>query len=571
MTIDRADFAEECVHQGIRFGIHPHYLIGNAQLRSGISDTDDGDRIGPFRLTQTEWNSNCFDDAFGISDFVADDIKTPELQCCIYALMALRAQTRCLTRLGRLPNAVELYQEQWPNDPIQPPKMLQDALDNTRNLMDPAFRAVIEAPPQPPATINAQDLAPSPNPDVDKPVPTRGTETFLAKAPDILAKLIADFGLKDFQAAGLLGNIGEECDGFREMQEKKPLIPGSKGGLGWAQWTGPRRTQFEAFCNSGGLSPFADAANYAFLKQELQSSQAMSLAALQKAASIGKAVRVFEATFERARAGLEHFDRRDQWADLALRSFRASADAMVPPAVTKILDPDLIHRVIATANLGNATYWVIDQFSDEGGQVLVKQESGKDPAILATDTTIFPLKAGLVPTDIAQQLSASFDRTAKEPALVQVPPPASDAEVSARIFAMAKQCDETLVTRNAPNTGNGRLACAFAVNEVVQRAIGRPVGGGNSTADMGEVLAKTQIHVREQQVAPGMIIISPTHGSNIGHVGIVGEIKNPVLASVIYSNSSARGVFSHTFTLGRWKAFYRDSKGLPVFFYALRL
>jgi hypothetical protein len=227
-----------------------------------------------------------------------------------------------------------------------------------------------------------------------------------------MEKLIADFGLKDFQAAGLLGNIGEECDGFREMQEKKPLIPGSKGGLGWAQWTGPRRTKFEAFCSAKGLTPFADAGNYGFLKEELSSSQAMSLAAVQKAASIGKAVRTFEATFERAKAGLEHFDRRDQWADLALRSFRASADTMVPAAVEKILDPDLIHRVIARANLGNATYWVIDQFTDEGGQVLVKQESGQNPVILATDTTILPVKAGLVPAAIAAQLSASFDGAA---------------------------------------------------------------------------------------------------------------------------------------------------------------
>jgi Phage tail lysozyme len=570
MAITRSDFAEECVHQGVRFGIHPHYLVAVAELRSGISDVADGDRIGPFRLTQTEWNANCSDEEFGITDFVADDINTPEMQCCIYALMALRAQNLCLAQSGQIPSAVELYREQWPSDQAPLPAALQDALGKTADLMNPAFTAVIGTPVPSPTTIAAGDFAPSPSPDIDLPVPTKGTETFLAKAPGIMAKLIADFGLKDFQAAGLLGNIGEECDGFREMQEKKPLIPGSKGGFGWAQWTGPRRTKFEAFCSGLGLSPFADAANYGFLREELNTSQAMSLTAIQKTASIAKAVRSFEATFEGAKAGLEHFDRRDQWSDLALRSFRASASTMVPSAVAKILDPNLIQRVIAVANSGNASFWAIDQFADEGGQVLVKQESGQNPVILATDTTIFPLKAGLVPTPIAEQLSASFNGAVTQPSPVQVPAPVSDADVSARIFAMAKQCDETLVTRDAPNTNNGRLACAFAVNEVVRRAIGKPVGGGNSTADMGEVLAETQRQVPEQQIAPGMIIISPTHGGNVGHVGIVGEVKNPVLATVIYSNSSARGVFSHSFTLGRWKAFYRDSKGLPVFFYALK-
>jgi hypothetical protein len=569
MAIDRADFAEECVHQGIRFGVHPHYLVGVAQLRSGISDASNGNRIGPFRLTQVEWDVNCSDEGFGITDFVPGDINTPVLQCCIYALMASRAQSRCIDRLGRIPSAVELYQEQWPNDPVQLPNALQDALDNTQTLMDPAFTAAIGAP-QPPTTINAGDSAPSPPPNIDKPVPTKGTEIFLAKAPGIMEKLIADFDLKDFQAAGLLGNIGEECDGFREMQEKKPIIPGSKGGFGWAQWTGSRRTLFEAFCSGKGLSPFSDAANYGFLKKELNTTQSMALTAVQKAANISKAVRQFEATFEKAKAGLEHFDRRDQWADLALKSFRANTDSMVPPAVAKILDPDLTHRVIARAILGTSVFSVVDQFSDGGGQVLVKQDGDQTPIILASDTTVFPIQAGLVPPTIAAQLSASFDSTATEPPPPQVQPPASDADVSARLFAMAQQCDETLVTRDAPNTNHGRLACAFAVNEVARRAIGRPIGGGNSTAAMGEVLAKTQTQVPEQQIVSGLVIISPTHGSNVGHVGIIGEVKNPVSSTVIYSNSSSRGVFSHSFTLGKWKAFYRESKGLPVFFYAIK-
>jgi len=178
-----------------------------------------------------------------------------------------------------------------------------------------------------------------------------------------MGKLIADFGLKDFQAAGILGNIGEECDGFREMQEKKPIIPGSKGGLGWAQWTGPRRTLFELFCTNAGLSPFEDAANYGFLKEELNTSQSAALTAVQKTPNISKAVRQFEGTFEHAKSGLEHFDRGDQWADLAIQSFRANMSGMVPPAIAKILDPDLVFRVVGQANLGTSAFYVIDQFT----------------------------------------------------------------------------------------------------------------------------------------------------------------------------------------------------------------
>ena len=46
MAIDRAEFAEECVRQGVFFGIEPHYLLAVAQLRSGISSDDDSDRKG---------------------------------------------------------------------------------------------------------------------------------------------------------------------------------------------------------------------------------------------------------------------------------------------------------------------------------------------------------------------------------------------------------------------------------------------------------------------------------------------------------------------------------------------
>ena len=143
MAIPHADFAEECVHQGLRFGVHPHYLVAVAQLRSQIADDSSGDRVGPFRLTQTEWDANSSDEGFGISDFVPGDLMEWDMQCCIYALMSLRAQNLCVTQLGRLPSAVELYQAQWPADPVVMPKAMQDALDATAG---PAGRGCAPAP-----------------------------------------------------------------------------------------------------------------------------------------------------------------------------------------------------------------------------------------------------------------------------------------------------------------------------------------------------------------------------------------------------------------------------------------
>ena len=36
MDIDRESFAEECVRQGVFFRIEPHYIMGVAELRSGV-------------------------------------------------------------------------------------------------------------------------------------------------------------------------------------------------------------------------------------------------------------------------------------------------------------------------------------------------------------------------------------------------------------------------------------------------------------------------------------------------------------------------------------------------------
>jgi hypothetical protein len=71
---------------------------------------------------------------------------------------------------------------------------------------------------------------------------------FRQKAPAIMADLMRDFPpLDPLGAAAILGNIGHECDGFRHLQEIHPVA--GRGGLGWCQWTGPRRRAFEAWCS----------------------------------------------------------------------------------------------------------------------------------------------------------------------------------------------------------------------------------------------------------------------------------------------------------------------------------
>lgn len=92
-------------------------------------------------------------------------------------------------------------------------------------------------------------------------------------APRYITDLIHDFGFTDFQAAAFPGNFAAESGHFNSLQELNPLVKGSKGGLGHAQWTGPRRRAFEAWVKRKGLKVDSYEANYSYLFRELSGLQ----------------------------------------------------------------------------------------------------------------------------------------------------------------------------------------------------------------------------------------------------------------------------------------------------------
>jgi len=157
MTINKADFAEECVRQGLNCGANPHYLLGVAQLRSGIADGTVGAEIGPFRLTQVDWNAHCTDSAFGLT-FLPTDITDPDMQIPVFAVMARRAFDAFEAANNRTPSAKELYLRQFPNAPAETLSAdLKAALDATAALVDPAAAAVLDDGRTPPPKITSPD------------------------------------------------------------------------------------------------------------------------------------------------------------------------------------------------------------------------------------------------------------------------------------------------------------------------------------------------------------------------------------------------------------------------------
>jgi hypothetical protein len=154
--------------------------------------------------------------------------------------------------------------------------------------------------------------------------------SFSEKAPAVVARLMADFDLTDLQAAGILGNLGHESSGLTAFQERHPVVPGSRGGWGWAQWTGPRRRAFEAYCAKTHQDPKSDAANYGYLWRELSGHEPgfdyrSAIDAVKKTDTLSEAVRAFEKAYEKASATAKAFPSRDRWAVRALDAFRAAS------------------------------------------------------------------------------------------------------------------------------------------------------------------------------------------------------------------------------------------------------
>lgn len=121
------------------------------------------------------------------------------------------------------------------------------------------------------------------------PRPTAGATSRETAVRDSLAR---DLGISKDAAAGVVSNLVAES-GLQAVNERHPLIPGSRGGFGWAQWTASRRRDFEAWAAKNGLSTSSDAANYGFLIHELSTRYPGIVSALRKARSATEAAGIF--------------------------------------------------------------------------------------------------------------------------------------------------------------------------------------------------------------------------------------------------------------------------------------
>jgi hypothetical protein len=145
----------------------------------------------------------------------------------------------------------------------------------------------------------------------DTPVPfdmPPASAGFDARAGWVVQHLMVDLSEAKLNHAGaIVGNLGGES-GLTAINERHPLLPGSRGGFGWGQWTGPRRVAFEKFCADHALAITSDEGNYRWLLDELRGGEHHALDQVLKTSTIEAATETFEAYYERPadlQAGLD--------------------------------------------------------------------------------------------------------------------------------------------------------------------------------------------------------------------------------------------------------------------------
>jgi Phage tail lysozyme len=223
MSIDTGDFAVNCVNQGLFLGVNPHFLIAVAFSLSGIKDDTNGNRIGPFRVTQADWDAKLADPAFENS-LTSADITNPIMQCSFATVQTLHAQDSLVQTLKRYPSADELY-AQWPKSPALPGNSLQSALDNTRALILPAVQAALAGMDEGPVVgdVDLSSIAAGPRLDNAKTIVSAFKSAGYATAHQIaaLANAIAESNLN---AKAVFDTPSEHSVGLFQLN--------TKGGLG---------------------------------------------------------------------------------------------------------------------------------------------------------------------------------------------------------------------------------------------------------------------------------------------------------------------------------------------------
>lgn len=117
-------------------------------------------------------------------------------------------------------------------------------------------------------------------------------------------------GMPPHIAKGFVLNMKDESGLNPGINEISPLVPGSRGGFGLYQLTGPRRRQYESFAQERGAALSDTDAQLDFLMRELNGSERSAADAIYSTQNTGDAAAAIVTKF--LRPSEEHRNRRVQ-------------------------------------------------------------------------------------------------------------------------------------------------------------------------------------------------------------------------------------------------------------------
>lgn len=203
---------------------------------------------------------------------------------------------------------------------------------------------------------------------------------------------------------------------------------------------------------------------------------------------------------------------------------------------------------------------------DSSSEMLLEVTSSGEFRVAAADTFLM----GDTPFDSSGLTLASLGLkgvVGGDPPDLPPSPIVPDLSAAEKIGFVAEYFLNSLSSKRVPGTNNGRLACGWSTNYVVRVALGAGIGAPESmksTIKMFDALRGGRgIEVPLAEAGRGDVIISPTQGTNTGHVGILLD------GSRIANNSSSFGLWMDHKTKNSWHAYYVAKKGLGM--HAFRL
>lgn len=110
-----------------------------------------------------------------------------------------------------------------------------------------------------------------------------------SRSGDHLVQKLVERGMPAHIAQGFVMNFRDESGFDPGINEIEPVVPGSRGGFGLYQLTGPRRVQYEEYAQSKGL-PFEDEdAQLDWLMMELEGSESRAAEKIYQTSTPGEA------------------------------------------------------------------------------------------------------------------------------------------------------------------------------------------------------------------------------------------------------------------------------------------